>query len=229
MRLLDLFCGAGGCTKGYQMAGFSFVRGVDIQPQPRYCGEEFIQADAIEYLQSLIESGEVAEFDAIHASPPCQVNLKGLNAANRARGREVDHADLIGDTRRLLEQSGKPYAIENVEGANLINAVRLCGSAFGLDVQRHRYFESNILLLGLECQHWRWTEAKYPTNFRPNGQVTQARVVQVYGNTSGSHLWPEAMQIDWMNRKEIQQAIPPAYTEHIGRQLLAALNHKTFL
>lgn len=203
------------------MAGFDFVRGVDIDPQPRYCGDEFVQADALEYLSELIQSGEIQQYDAIHASPPCQVNLKGLNAANQARGRELNHADLIDSTRELLQATALPYVIENVEGASLQNAVRLCGSAFNLKVRRHRYFESNILLFGTDCDHSIWSAAIYPTNFRPGGRVATSRVVQVYGNTGGSHLWPEAMQIDWMNRQELQEAIPPAYTEYIGRQLLS--------
>src|SRR5262245_43529213 len=141
-KLLDLFCGAGGCTKGYQRAGF-WVRGVDIKPQPRYCGDEFVKADALEYLAGLVESGEINEFNAIHASPPCQVNLQGLNGVNRARGRVIEHADLIPDTRELCQHSGLPYVIENIEGARLVNAAKLCGSGFGLAVRRHRYFESN--------------------------------------------------------------------------------------
>ncbi len=116
MRLLDLFCGAGGCSAGYQRAGFE-VAGVDIERQPRYCGDQFIQADALEYLTALIESGGIAEFDAVHASPPCQ----GYSATKVLK--PVDHPMLIEDTRRLLQASGLPYVIENVPGAPLINPV----------------------------------------------------------------------------------------------------------
>jgi DNA (cytosine-5)-methyltransferase 1 len=222
-RLLDLFCGAGGCTAGYQRAGF-WVRGVDNKRQPRYCGEEFIQADALEYLSELIESGEIEEFDAIHASPPCQGNLKGLKAANRARKRNIEYFDLIPRTRELCQRSSLPYAIENVEGANLVNAAKVCGSAFDLGVRRHRYFESDIVLFSSGCRHSIWREAKYPTNFRPGGKIIKSRVVQVYGNTAGRELWPHAMGIDWMASDELSQAIPPAYTEFIGRQLIAAID-----
>lgn len=213
--LLDLFCGAGGAAMGYSRAGFRIV-GVDIKPQPRY-PFEFVQADALEYVK---EHGH--EFDAIHASPPCQFNLEGLNAANKAQGRVINHADLIPDTRKALKGTGLPYVIENIYGANLIHPIKLCGSAFGLQVRRHRLFENNIALMALPCAHHIWTEAQYPTNCR-NGKSKRSKVVQVYGNTSGSHLWADAMGIDWMNYKEIQQAIPPAYTEFIGRQLLAAI------
>lgn len=220
-KILDLFSGAGGCAMGYRRAGFEVV-GVDIEPQPRY-PFEFHQSDALEYLSRLIESCEIGKFDAIHASPPCQGNLHGLNAANRARKRTVEHEDFIPGTRELCERSGLPYVIENIEGARLYNAAKLCGSAFGLDVQRHRYFESNIVLFGSGCRHSIWREAKYPTNYRPSGRIVKSRVVQVYGNTAGSHLWPAAMQIDWMTRDELAQAIPPAYTEYIGRQLISVL------
>src|SRR5262245_12468519 len=102
-KLLDLFCGAGGCTKGYQRAGF-YVRGVDHALQPRYCGEEFIQADALEYLSSLIDSGEVEDFQAIHASPPCQFASILTPNSHRAK-----HPNLIPSTRGLCRQGGKPY------------------------------------------------------------------------------------------------------------------------
>jgi DNA (cytosine-5)-methyltransferase 1 len=220
-RLLDFFCGAGGCSVGYHRAGFEVV-GVDLAPQPRY-PFHFIQYDALAFAQA-----HGHEFDVIHASPPCQKNLRGLNAANRARKRNLNYPDLIPDTRRVCQSSGVPYVIENIEGAELVNAVKLCGSAFGLNVRRHRYFEGNIVLFGSGCRHSVWREAKYPTNFRPEGRIIKSRVVQVYGNTAGCDLWPEAMGIDWMTSKELAQAIPPAYTEHIGRQLMTALN-KSFL
>src|SRR5262245_13211209 len=136
-KLLDLFCGAGGCTKGYQRAGF-WVRGVDIKPQPRYCGDEFIQADALEYLAGLIGSLELLEFDAIHASPPCQAY-----SATRVLN-PTEHPALLEDTRRLLEESGLCYVIENVPGAPLVDPVKLNGQLFNLRVDRTRCFECNF-------------------------------------------------------------------------------------
>jgi DNA (cytosine-5)-methyltransferase 1 len=213
-RLLDLFCGAGGAARGYQMAGF-YVVGVDHKPQPRYAGDEFVQGDALEYCR---EHGH--EFDAIHASPPCQAYSR-LQVLWRN-----DHPDLVGETRSALLAIGKPYVIENVVGAPLVNATLLCGTMFGLGLadgrgylRRHRLFESPFVsLLTAPCSH-------------PTGR----RAVGVYGHTggstrrgSGNHFWylpdwREAMGIYWMSRDELAQAIPPAYTHHIGAQLMAAL------
>jgi DNA (cytosine-5)-methyltransferase 1 len=213
--LVDLFCKAGGATKGYQLAGF-YVIGVDIEPQPNYCGDEFVQADALEY--------PLDRADAIHASPPCQDDLRGLKAVNRKLGREYTHANLTAAIRARVRTTGKPYAIEQPEqGARLINPVRLCGSSFGLPIRRHRQFESNVLLLGPSCDHSWQTERKYWTGWRPNGEHRLATVVQVYGNGANRHEWPAALGIDWMTADELTQAIPPAYTEHIGRQLMAYL------
>jgi len=213
--LLDLFCGAGGCAVGYHRAGFDVV-GVDIAPQPNY-PYEFHQADALD------PPVFYDEFDAIHASPPCQENVKGMAAVNRARGRTLDHASLIVPTRELLIASGLPYVIENVEGADLINPIRLCGSSFGLSVRRHRLFECSFSAMAMPCAHHLQSEAKYPTCWRPNGERRMAKAVQVYGNPAGKHLWPEAMGIDWMTSDELAQAIPPAYTEHVGGYLLSAI------
>lgn len=133
-RLLDLFCGAGGCAKGYQRAGFH-VTGVDIKPQPRYCGDEFHQADALEYL-----AAHGREFDAIHASPPCQRYTMAQNAAKNADA----HPDLVDPVRDLLLSTRKPWIIENVVGAPLKNPAVLCGLSFGLKVRRHRLFETSF-------------------------------------------------------------------------------------
>jgi DNA (cytosine-5)-methyltransferase 1 len=213
--LVDLCCGAGGATKGYQRAGF-YVIGVDIEPQPNYCGDEFVQADVLTY----VHRGEV---HALHASPPCQINVKGFAAVNRSRGRDLSHADLIPPVRAALQTTGVPYVIENVVGAALKDPIRLCGSSFGLAVRRHRLFESNVPLMAMPCAHHLQSEAKYPTNWRPGGERRLATAVQVYGNAAGTHLWPEAMGIDWMTTEELAEAIPPAYTEHIGGYLMAAL------
>ena len=214
--LLDLFCGAGGAGEGYRRSGFEIV-GVDRSPQPRYPGR-FIQADALVDLPWIL--AEVRP-DAIHASPPCQASVKGMAAVNKSRGRNLAHMELIPWTRRALRDTGLPYVIENVEGAALENPVRLCGSSFGLAVQRHRLFEASFAVLVPPCAHHLQREKKYPTNWRPNGERVLASVVQVYGNAAGTHLWPEAMGIDWMTTPELTQAIPPAYTEYIGASLFA--------
>jgi DNA (cytosine-5)-methyltransferase 1 len=218
MRLLDLYCGAGGATKGYQRAGF-YVRGVDHKPQRHYCGDEFVLSDAIEYLTGLIESGEVGEFDVIHASPPCQFATRLRNAGN-----VKPSPNLIGDTRAVLKTARLPWVMENVMGAPLIYPVMLCGASFKLrtgqfDLCRHRLFESNILLLANDCCHkFGWTVGVYG-----NGPNKWHR--QKLGRCLRQIELCEAMGIDWMNRKELSQAIPPAYTEFIGRQLIGALHN----
>lgn len=223
-RLLDLFCGAGGCTKGYQAAGF-WVRGVDIKPQPRYVGEEFIQADALEYLGGLIESGEVQQFAAIHASPPCQA----YSAAWALHKRE--HPRLIDITRAMLQRSGLPFVIENVERSPLLKAsglfglhgILLCGTAFNLTVEhegqryelrRHRLFESNTHLASLPCRH------RLPViGIYGHGESKAMRDKRGF-QISTVKVRREVMRMAWANRDEIAEAIPPAYTEFIGRQLV---------
>ena len=219
-RLLDLFSCAGGMGMGYHRAGFEVV-GVDIDPQPNY-PFEFHQADALEYL---LEHGH--EFDVIHASPPCQSFLS-LGAVNRALGRQYDYPNLIGPTREIIHALGKPYVIENVQDArlHLINPVRICGTALGLPLRRHRLFESNMPITGLACEHHRFTEPKYWTSFRPNGEHRLSTVVQVYGNGGGTHEWPAAMGIDWMTNHEMAEAVPPAYAEHVGKQILEFLEEQ---
>ena len=215
--MLDLFSCAGGAGMGYHRAGFD-VYGVDIDPQPNY-PFSFVQGDALEILA---EFG--GEFDAIHASPPCQGYLN-LGAVNRAMGRDYDHPDLIGHTRRLLVATGLPYVIENVADAKpqLRNPVRVCGTGLSLPLRRHRLFESNVDLEGVACEHHRYTEPKYWTGWRPKGEHLLSTVVQVYGNAGGRDEWPAAMGIDWMTPREMCEAIPPAYSEHIGRQIITHL------
>jgi DNA (cytosine-5)-methyltransferase 1 len=221
-RLLDLFSGAGGCSVGYARAGFEVV-GVDISPQPNF-PFSFIQADALEALR--YPSFSWGNFDAIHASPPCQAHVKGMAAVNRALGRDYDHADLVETTRDLLEQTGLPYVIENVVGAPLKDPIQLCGSSFGLAVRRHRLFETNFPVMALPCAHHLQREAKFWTSTRRKGEEKRATVVQVYGNGGETHLWADAMGIDWMTRPELAEAIPPAYTEHIGHYLLAHIQQE---
>ena len=214
--ILDLFCGAGGAGEGYRRAGFDVI-GVDIAPQPNHPeGMGFLQGDALDFVAK-----NWRDFDAIHASPPCQRYLN-LGGVNRAQGRTYEHPDLIAETRRLLIASGLPYVIENVQDARkqLRNPARLCGTSFGRPLRRHRLFETNFSAYGKRCEHHLFTEPKYWTGWRPNGEVRLSTVVQVYGNAGGREHWPAAMGIDWMTPKEMSEAIPPDYTEWIGRQLL---------
>lgn len=199
---------------GYYRSGFDCL-GVDIEPQDRY-PFEFVQADALQFLS---EHGQ--EFDVIHASPPCQ-KYSQVNRRQHMQGRV--YPDLIGPTRELLISIAKIWIIENVEAAPLRGAIRLCGTSFGLPIRRHRLFESSELLFGRDCDHGKFTEKKFPTCFQTKGESRRkSSVVQCYGNTSGVGLWPLALGIDWMNRAEMSQAIPPAYTEFLGKQLIERL------
>jgi DNA (cytosine-5)-methyltransferase 1 len=141
MRLLDLFCGAGGAAMGYHRAGFDEIVGVDIEPQPRY-PFAFFQGDALEYC-----AAHGSEFDAIHASPPCQAYTRMARGLLESQGRGREYPDLIHATRSALHLAGVVSVIENVPGAPLLGPVMLCGSSFGLLVQRHRLFESTVPML----------------------------------------------------------------------------------
>lgn len=212
-RLLDLFCGAGGCAAGYVRAGFE-VHGVDIKPMPRYLrsgASSFVQADALEYLA---EHGH--EFDAIHASPPCQA----FSAMNRAV--KAEHPDLVAPVRKILEALGTPSVIENVPGAPLRYAIVLCGTMFGLKVRRHRVFEVRPWVLWSLPQ---CTCADGVIDGRLVGHRTGGRVAP--GRTRPPHFTESdlraAIGVPWMTARSSRQAIPPAYTEFIGRQLLRAV------
>lgn len=210
-RLLDLFCGAGGAGMGYHRAGFHVV-GVDVETQSRY-PFDCIKADALE----LLASGNL-DFDAIHASPPCQ----RFSSMTKRWKRSKSHPDLIEECRRLLLKIGKPFVIENVVGAPLRADLLLCGSMFSLRVRRHRVFECSFQVAErLPCNH-----------------AAQGKTIGVYGHAggsskrdglrfSGTDQWREAMGIDWMTGKELAQAIPPAYTQYIGKLLVAALPRST--
>jgi len=208
MKLLDLYCKAGGASKGYQLAGFEVV-GVDIKKQKRY-PYEFIQADCLELMKDI---EFLKSFDVIAASPPCQTHSITQHLRN-AQGRSTDKVDLIPQTREALIASGKPYVIENVPGSPLIEPIQMCGSYFGLKVRRHRRFESNLPIVGSPCKH-----------------KEQGKPVGVYGSMrdeipKGGHTAKtieearEAMGIDWMIWGELVEAIPPIYTQEIGKQLL---------
>lgn len=208
-RLLDLFCGAGGAAMGYYRAGFDVV-GVDIEPMPRY-PFEFHQGDALEYC-----AAHGAEFDAIHASPPCQA----YTSMQHIRKNAAAHDDLIDPTRQVLIEIGRPFVIENVKGSKLLSSLMLCGTMLGLRIIRHRYFECPHLPLILlpPCDHRDVFDPWHGTG----------RTIDKF---------KEAFGIDWMTRGggnsqgktsqgTIDQAIPPAYTEFIGKYLMQALQAK---
>jgi DNA (cytosine-5)-methyltransferase 1 len=227
-RILDLFSGAGGCAVGYHRAGFDVV-GMDHVDQPRY-PFEFWQTDAIEFLGRLVAGGSpggwvLADFDAIHASPPCQAHT-ALRVMPNAR----EHADLVAPTRELLMATGLPYVIENVPGAPLRNPVTICGAAFGLgtdaghDLARHRLFETNFPVMVPPCAHGgRRVLGIYGDHARHDRRARRIGTGQ-FGAADSLRLGSEAMGIDWMIWRELSQAIPPAYTEHIGSYLMAALS-----
>jgi DNA (cytosine-5)-methyltransferase 1 len=205
-RLLDLFSGAGGCAVGYHRAGFDVV-GVDIVEQPRYPFEHHV-ADAMTF--------PIDGFDAIHASPPCQAYIRGGLTANDGR-----HPDLLPPIRERLQASGVPWVIENVPGAPMRPDIVLCGSMFGLEVRRHRWFESNANLPPWTppCDHTRPVAGVYGNPHGANG----AAPGMLPGDLA---TWSRAMGIDWMTTAELANAIPPAYTEHVGRLLLNALQER---
>ncbi len=205
-KLLDLFCRAGGASMGYHRAGFE-VEGVDIKPQPHY-PFKFYQADALEF--------PLEGYDVYHASPPCQKFSTSTLKKNRD-----NHLNLIPPIRDNFVAIGKPYVIENVLKAPLKATLMLCGSMFNLDVIRHRYFEM------------------YPNSLFPPYSCTHTRKVarQGYAPADDKHIWcitrsaarlegaGESMGIDWMQRDALQiaEAIPPAYTEYIGKYLMKVL------
>jgi DNA (cytosine-5)-methyltransferase 1 len=214
-RLLDLFCCAGGAAKGYDAAGFEVV-GVDIDPQRRY-PYEFIQADAL-----MLAPDFLASFDAIHASPPCQ----SYSDLAKRNGNADAWPRLIEPVREMLIASGRPYVIENVEGAPLINPVVLCGTMFpGLRVLRHRLFEANFPII--PPPHGKHPKVHTFDKRKSHYGKTNEWVdfVQVTGGGNCTIAAArDAMRIDWMSKNEINEAIPPAYTRLIGEQLLAHIS-----
>lgn len=204
-KVLDLFCGAGGASMGYHLAGFD-VTGIDIKHGKRY-PFNYIRRDVM-----TLTVQDLEPYDLIHASPPCQTYsiTKHLRIA---QGKKTDKLDLVEPVRNLLIESGKPYVIENVIGSPLIDPVLVCGSAFGLKVRRHRLFESNKPIKGTKCDH-----------------KAQGRPIGIYGSLNDEI--PKggktaktieegrlAMGIHWMIWGELVEAIPPKYTEWIANQL----------
>jgi len=207
VKLLDLFCGAGGASAGYASAGFE-VHGVDLKHGKRY-PYTYVRADVLDVLR---DTNYLNQFDVIHASPPCQTHSITQHLRN-AQGKNTSKLDLIPETRAALIASGKPYIIENVPGSPLINPIQLCGSSFGLKVRRHRLFESNIALVGSVCDH-----------------KSQGRPIGVYGSLNDEipkggktaatiDEARNAMGISWAIWTELVEAIPPAYTKYLGGQL----------
>lgn len=207
MRLLDLFSGAGGAAMGYSRAGFE-VWGVDDRPQPHY-PFKFIRQDWRDVLEL------AKDFDAIHASPPCEHYSQLTPKAHRHL-----HPAMIAEVRAALVRLGKPFVIENVPSAKrlLRHPFMLCGSMFGLGIQRHRFFEVSWPLRSLvqPCAHQKapvLISGTHRRTWEPRYEYTVAQCRQASG-------------IDWMTRTELDKAIPPAYTEFIGRQLIEACSER---
>ena len=218
-RLVDLFSAAGGAARGYALAGFDVV-GIDIVHQPEY-PYEFVLADAIDYLDALIEADDWTDIDAIHASPPCQASCALTKGTNLGRV----HPQLIPAVRERLARVPVPTVIENVQGSDLRRDLTLCGEMFGLGVLRHRYFECSFPIEQPShpkhrgrvrgWRHGRWFDGPY---------------FAVYGEGGGKGTveeWQRAMGIDWINeRKSLAEAIPPAYTEYVWRRLMEHIRQR---
>jgi DNA (cytosine-5)-methyltransferase 1 len=220
MRLLDLFCGAGGATRGYQRAGFH-VTGIDNKPQPHYCGDVFIEADALSIRPEWIAEN----FDAVHASPPCQF----ATAMRYAPGAK-QHPNLIPETRTLLQATGLPWVIENVDARlareSMPGSLRLCGTSFGLgaegcELRRHRRFLSNVLLFGQPCQHYPGAAVigVYGGHARLRAAKHGGRGTKEVWATGHLQAASTALGIDWMTLAEMSEAIPPEFTKYVGNQL----------
>jgi DNA (cytosine-5)-methyltransferase 1 len=211
MKLLDLFCGAGGCSMGYARAGFTCT-GIDINPHPDY-PFEFLLDDAL--------CIDFRDYDVVHASPPCQ--LFSVSASGDGGG----HPDYVEPIRERLRAWGGPYVIENVVGCPLIDPIMLCGTEFNLQakcedgivrqLRRHRLFESNVALQNNGgCKH----SGRAISVVGHSGGVKATRSGEYQATKATAKI---AMGIDWMLHEDITQAIPPAYTEHIGRQIMEYL------
>ncbi len=207
MKVLDLFCCAGGASMGLKRAWpDAEIVGVDKNPQPHY-PFTFVQADALTY--------PLDGFDFIWASPPCQCFTVYRN--NRKHIKDT-HENLIPETRERLLASGTPWVMENVPGAPLRDPMRLCGTSFGIPVRRHRIFEASFPMLAPPCNHGAFTERRFPgSSNRPNGRT----VCNVGEYRVPLKVQQEAMQIHWMNLAEISQAVPPVYSEFIGKAFSA--------
>lgn len=202
MIALDLFCGAGGASEGLFRAGFQ-VDGVDLSPQPHY-PFNFFETDALNF--------SLGDYDFYWASPPCQRYTQMLNHGLTKRDK---HPDLIEPIRQRLIKTGKPYVIENVLGAPIRRDLMLCGEMFGLRVMRHRFFECSFPVV----------QPYHPQHNKQGARRKEddgGYYLRVYGHETGKREWGEAMGIDWMRSPELAQAIPPAYSEYIGRQFIGS-------
>lgn len=219
-RALDLFCCAGGSTRGLQLAGYE-VTGVDDKPQPHYCGDHFERADAMTF--------PLEGFDVIFASPPCQDH-----SVSKHTHAEHGTGWMLQATVERLKATGVPWVVENVAGAEFGHSLVLCGTQFGLKAQdddgrwlylrRHRLFASSEMLLApgrCTCaNHCGEIGGVYGAG---TSDRTKARTVRRGGYTPRTHVRRALMGIDWMTGNELSQALPPAYTEFIGEQLLNAI------
>ena len=210
--LLDLFCGAGGASMGYHRAGFKVV-GIDINPQPHY-PFDFYQEDAMIFLKE----ATLSDWDIIHASPPCQ----RYSPISRYQRVAMNYPDLVDEVRTYLLSTKIPYVIENVPNAPLRKDLILCGQQFDLPIYRHRVFESSIPLQPPPpCIHIR------PAKSNWSGYATLADgIITVVGHTYRVREGRIAMGIPWMTQNELNESIPPAYTEYIGNQLIKAVINK---
>jgi DNA (cytosine-5)-methyltransferase 1 len=201
MKVLDLFCGAGGASMGLHQAGFE-VTGVDINPQPNY-PFKFIQADAL--------TVSLEGYDLIWASPPCQAFTNAQKIMKR------EHPDLVDPIRQKLIASGIPYIIENVPGSPLINPITLCGAMFNLRTYRHRLFEASFPISAPE----------HPLHLNRTAKMGRQpkldEFMHIVGNFSNVKLGREAMGIPWMSRNELSESIPPAYSKYLAEQFISQL------
>ncbi len=204
MRVLDLYCAAGGAAMGYHQAGFEVV-GVDINRQPNY-PFEFHQDDALTY--------PLDGFDLIHASPPCQLYTRKEASWGRPRTYFYEHPDLLGPTKERLIESGNPWIIENVVGAPMESQLLLCGTMLGLRIIKHRIFEAN------------WKLPLQPSNCDHSDVYNPW-----YGKGRSAAKHREAQGTPWIpqsggaSRKkgvtgDVFNALPPAYTKYIGEHFL---------
>lgn len=204
LTMLDAYCCQGGASMGYYLAGFNVV-GLDRDDQPHY-PFPFIQGDAIEYIRA-----HGNEYDLLGGSPPCQRYTR----SQRIMGRE--HPDLIAPTREAMESTGRPWIIENVEGAPLLDTVLLCGAMFRMRTYRHRLFESSLPL----------GSRLHPRHLAPMAKmgrpVRDGEFMHIVGNFVGVDLAREIMAMPWATRDGLREAIPPAYTQFLGEQAAALI------